>query len=73
VLDLLDRRQAVRPDLVEPSREARQGAGLVLDGRAAQILEQIVVRVDAVECRVCRIGLVEVRKIVLDEVIQRLG
>ena len=73
VLDSLDRGQRVQPDLIEPPREARQCARLVLDGRTAQILEQIVVGVNPIEGRVRRVGLVKVRKVVLDEVNQRFG
>ena len=67
----LGRRQAVGGDLVQPPREARQGAHVILDGGPAEILQQIVVRVDAVERRVRRMGLVEERQVVVDEMVQR--
>ena len=49
VLDPLDRRQSVLPDVVQPPREARQRTGVGLDRRPPEILEQVVVRVHAVQ------------------------
>ena len=49
VLDLLDRREPVLVDVVQPPREARERAGVGLDRRPAHVLEQVVVRVHAVE------------------------
>ena len=72
MFDPLDRREAVEADVVQPPREAGKRAGLVLDGRPAQILEQIVVGVHAVKRRVRRVSLVKVRKIPLHEMNQRL-
>ena len=49
VLDPLDRREPVVPDVVQPPREARQRARVGLDRRPPEILEQVVVRVHAVK------------------------
>ena len=38
-----------------------------VDGRAAQILQQVVMEVNAVKARVTRVCLVQVREIVVDE------
>ncbi len=73
VLEALDRGQAVRSDLVEAPQVAGERAGLGFDPLPAQVLEQIVVRVDAVEGRVGRVRLVEVPEQIVDEVRKRFG
>ena len=41
--------RGARVDLVEPAAEAREGPDVGVDGRPAQILEQVVVEMDAVQ------------------------
>ena len=70
------RSTSVRPssgDLVQPPGEPGQRAGLRFEPAPAQVLEQVVVRVDAIECRRGRVDLVEVPQVVVDEMMQRFG
>jgi hypothetical protein len=43
-----------------------------LDGRPAQILEQVVVQMDAVETRLTRQNFLQIGEVVVDEVRKRL-
>jgi hypothetical protein len=54
VFRLFDRRQVRRVDLIEAAAEPRERADVSVDARPAQILEQVVVNVDAVEARLAR-------------------
>ena len=56
-----------RIDLMEPPAEAGQRADVRLDGRAAQVLEQVVVEVDAVEARLAGEDLIEIGEVIVDE------
>ncbi len=73
VLEALDLGEPVRVDVAEAAEIAGERAALGVDGVAAEVLEQIVVRVDAVERRQRRMRLVEVAEQILDEVRQRFG
>ncbi len=64
---------AVAVDLVEAPQVPGQRVRLAFDALAAQILEQIVVRVDAVERRVRGMRLVEITEQVVDEMRERFG
>ena len=72
-LDALHRRQAGRVDRRKPARESSEIAHLRVNRLAAQILEQIVVEVDAVERGVGRVNLVEIRQVLVDKVRKRFG
>ena len=54
-------------DLVETSQVAGERVRLAVDGMAAQVLEQVVVRVHAVERGVRGMRLVEVAEQIIDE------
>ena len=60
-------------DRREPAREAAEIAHLGVNRGPAQIVEQVVVKVDAVECRVGGVGLVQPREILIDEMRQGFG
>ena len=68
LLDLLDGRQSVLVDVPEAASEARERAGVGLDGRPAHVLEQVVVRVHAVEGGNGRMHFLQVTQVVIDEV-----
>ena len=72
-LDPLGGRQQARVDLVETAQKARERPRLGLDGRTAQIFEQVVKRVHAVQRGAAGMGLVEVTEIVVDEVGKGFG
>ena len=69
----LDLGESFRIDVFEPAEIAGKRAGFRFDGVAAQIFEEIVVRVHAVERGVGRMRLVEVSEQVVDEVRQWFG
>ena len=71
MLEPLDERQPSHVHFVEAAEIPGQGAGLALDPVAADILEQVVVGVHAVEGGVRRMRLVQVTEQVVDEVGQR--
>ena len=60
-------------DRRQPAGEAAEVADLRVNRRAAQVLEQVVVKVNAVERRVGGMGLVQPREILVDEVRQGFG
>ena len=65
--------QPRRIDRREPSRESAERADLRVNRRPAEILEQVVVKVNAVERRVGRMGLMQPREVLVDEVRQGFG
>ena len=73
MLEALDARQRVEIDLVQAPQIARKGVRLTLDPIAAGVLEQIVVRVHAIQRRVRGMGLVQVIEQIVDEVRKGLG
>ena len=54
-------------DLLEPPAEAGQGAGVRLYCRAAEILQQVVVQVNAVETRLAGEDLIEIGEVIVDK------
>ena len=73
LLELLGGGQPLRLDVLQASQVARKRMGLGVDRRPAEILEEIVVNVNAVECRVGRVRLVEKPEQSIDEVRKRFG
>ena len=73
VLEPLDRGQPPRVDFVETAKIAGERARVGLDALMAEILEQVVVAVDAVERCKRRMRLVEIAEQVVDEMIKRFG
>ncbi|PYR25060.1 MAG: hypothetical protein DMF98_13465 [Acidobacteria bacterium] len=60
VLEAFHRRERVLGDFVEPAEISGQGVNFTLDRVPAQILEMIVVRMDAIERRVGGMSLVKI-------------
>ena len=54
-------------DLVEAPAEPRQRAGVRVDGGAAQVLQEIVMEVNAVQARLTGTDLVQIGEVVVDE------
>ena len=73
VLEPLGRGQPLAVDFLEPSEIPGERMRLAVDRLAAEVFQKIVVRVDAVECRRGRVGLVEILEQVVDEMRQRFG
>ena len=65
--------QPRRIDGGEAARESAEIADLAVNRRPAQVLEQIVVQVDAVECGIGRVCFVEIREVLVDEVRKGFG
>ena len=65
--------QARRIDGGETPREGAELPDLGVNRRTAQILEQVIVQMDAVEGRVGRMHLVQIREVFIDEVRQGFG
>ena len=72
VFGLFERREVRRVDLIEAAAEPRQGADVPVDGGPAQILEQVVMEVDAVEARLAGENLLQIREVIVDKVRERL-
>ena len=68
MLEPLDAGETVAVDLVQPAKVSGQRVRFALDALATEILEQIVVRVHAIECRVCWMRLVKVAEQIIDKV-----
>jgi len=73
VLDTLDLVEAVEGDFVEPAGEAGKGPGLQFERAPAQVLEQVVVRVHAVERSEGRLGFVEIPQVIVYEMVEWFG
>src|SRR5438552_18476899 len=71
MLEPLHRRQRLGRDLVEPPQVSRQRVNLTLDRLATLVLEEVVVRMHAVEGCVRRVALVKIGEQVVDEMRQR--
>src|SRR5438477_7735820 len=71
MLEPLHRRQRLGRDLVEPPQVSRQRVHLTLDRLATLVLEEVVVRVHAVEGGVGRVALVKIGEQIVDEMRQR--
>ena len=68
MLDLLERRECVDRNAVEPTTEARQRADVRVDRGAPVVFDQIVVDVNPIHRCAGGVHLVEERKIVVYEV-----
>src|ERR1700704_2099587 len=71
MLEPLDRRQRIGLDLVETPQVSRQRVNLSFDRLSTLVLEEVVVRMDAVEGRVGRVALVKIGEQIVDEMRQR--
>ncbi len=71
MLELLDSSEAVAVYFTEPTEISGKRVRLALDGLSAEVFEQVVVNVDAVERRLRRVCLVEVLEQVVDEMRKR--
>ena len=67
MFDLFDAGRDARVDLMEPAAESGKRADVRVDGGPAQVLEQVVVQVDAVQAGLARKDLVQIREVVVDE------
>jgi hypothetical protein len=72
MLHLLDRWELGGVDLMETAAEAGEGPDVGVDRGAAQVFEQVIVQVDAVETRPAGKHLVQVREVIVDEMRKRL-
>ena len=72
MLDLFDRGEVRRIDLMQAAAEPGERADVRVDSGATQILEQVVMNVDPVQPGVAGQRLVQVREVVVDEVGKRL-
>ena len=70
MFDALDLGEPLERNLIEPAGEARQGASLQFERAPAQVLEQVVVRVHAVERGTGRLRLVEIPQVLVDEMVK---
>ena len=73
MLEALDVGQRVAVDFVEPAQVAGQRVGFAVDRLAADVLEQVVVRVHAVERGVRGMRLVQVTEQIVDEMRKGFG
>ena len=60
-------------DRRQPPRESAESPDLSVNRLTAQVLEQVVVQVDAVERGVGWMGFVEIREVLVDEVRKGFG
>ena len=65
--------QARGIDCGQTSGEPAQVADLRVNRLTAEVLEEVVVQVDAVECGIGRVGFVEIREVFVDEVRKGFG
>ncbi len=73
MLDPLDLGEPLERNLIEPAGESRQGASLQFERAPAQVLEQVVVRVHAVERGAGRLRFVEIPQVIVDEMVKWFG
>ena len=73
VLEPLDRRQPGGVDFVEATQVAGQRVRLAFDRMGAEVLEQVVVRMHAVERGVRRMRFAKIAEQIVDEVWERFG
>ena len=73
VLEPLDAGQRFEIDLVQTPQVSRQGVRLAFDPIPADVLEEVVVRVHAIQRRVRGMGLVQVTEKIVDEMRKGLG
>ena len=67
MVHLLDAREVRRIDLVQAAAEPGQRAEVGVDCLLAQILEQVIMRMDAVQAGIARQRLVQVREVIVNE------
>jgi hypothetical protein len=67
VLHLFGAREECGVDLLEPPAEAGERARVRLYRRAAEILQQVVVDMDAIEARLAGKHLIEVGQVIVDK------
>jgi hypothetical protein len=72
MVDLFGRGEVRRIDLVKTAAEPRQRARVRVDSGPAQVLQEVVMEMDAVQAGLTGTDLVEIREIVVDEVRKRL-
>jgi hypothetical protein len=72
VLDLFDGGELRGVDLMEAAAKAGERPGMGVDRRPAQVLDEVVMEMDAVEAGLARKHLVQVREVVVDEMRERL-
>ena len=60
-------------DLVKAAGEPGKGVDVGVDGRPAQILEQVVMQMDAVQTGLAWVHLLQIGEIVVDEMMKWLG
>ena len=73
MFETLDRRERLRSDFVEAAQIPRQRVRLALHRVGAEVLEEVVVRMHAVERGVGRVGFAQVAEQVVDEMRERFG
>ena len=73
LLSLFDGCQIAEVDVLEPPREARKCARVLVDGVTAEVFDVVVVRMYAVKRRARGVNFVKVGEIVVDEMMKRLG
>jgi hypothetical protein len=73
VFQALDSGEPVVVDLVQATEIARERTRLLVDAVSAEVFEQIVVGMDAVESGVRRMSFVEIPQKIIDEVRKRFG
>ena len=59
-------------DLLKPSAESGEGAHVRVDGGTAQVLEEVVVDVNAVRARLAWQDFIEIGEVIVDKVGKRL-
>jgi len=72
-LETLGVGEAGRVNGRQPARETAEIANLTVDALTAQILEEVVMQVNAIERRAGWMGLIEVRQVLVNEVRQGFG
>ena len=71
VFEPFDAGQALRSNVFEAPKITRERVGIGIDALTAQVFEQVIVRVDTVERRMRRVGLIEIPEQVVHKMRQR--
>ena len=72
MFDTFDARKHAGVDLVEPPTEAGQRPDMGVNARAAQVLQQVIVKMGPIQGRLGRKYLVQVGEVVVDKMRERL-
>jgi hypothetical protein len=72
VLDLFSAGEESRVDLLKSPTETGQRASVRLYRRAAEVLQQVVVEVHAIEARLAGQRLIEIGEVIVDKMRKRL-